>query len=76
MFGIPNHKYVCIEFEIPDNQVLLSDFNAWHYVLNNSWNDDSKNEEEWEKMQDNFDKLDGETKTKIKRKKLAKKCLI
>ena len=72
MFGIPNQKYACIEFEIPDNQVLLSDFNAWHYVLNNSWNDDSKNEEEWEKMQDDFDKLDGETKQKLREKSWQK----
>lgn len=25
---------VRIEFEIPDDQVLLSDFESWHYVLN------------------------------------------
>lgn len=26
---------VCIEVDIPDSQVLLSDFDAWHCVLNN-----------------------------------------
>lgn len=28
---------VCIELEIPDNQVVLSDFTAWHFVLNKSY---------------------------------------
>lgn len=50
-------KSVCIELEIPDNQVLLSDFDEWHYVLNNWYNDASKSEEEWEKMQEHFNKL-------------------
>ena len=26
---------VCIEVDIPDSQVLLSDFDRWHFVLNN-----------------------------------------
>ena len=26
---------VCLKLEIPDNQVLLSDFENWHFVLNN-----------------------------------------
>lgn len=71
-FGIPNKSYVCIEFEISDKDVLLSDYNAWHYVLNNSWNDDSTNEEEWEKMQDEFDKLDEKTKQKLREKSWQK----
>lgn len=28
-------KAVCLTVEIPDNKVLLSDFDAWHCVLNN-----------------------------------------
>lgn len=28
---------ICIEFEVPDNRVLLSDFDAWHCVLNGSF---------------------------------------
>ena len=26
---------VCLTVDIPDNKVLLSDFDAWHCVLNN-----------------------------------------
>lgn len=34
-YGNGGEKYACIEIEIPDNQVLLSDFDVWHIVLNN-----------------------------------------
>lgn len=50
-------KSVCIEIEIPDNQVLLSDFDAWHFVLNHSWLDNSTSEEEYDKNQIWFDSL-------------------
>lgn len=46
--GLPGVKYVCIELEIPDNQVLLSDFDQWHCVLNDIYNNPGKTEEEWE----------------------------
>ena len=32
--GKKGPKMVCIELEIPDNEVVLSDFDSWHYVLN------------------------------------------
>ncbi len=33
--GPGNEEYTCIEFEIPDDQVLLSDFDAWCVILSN-----------------------------------------
>ena len=33
-YGPGNEQYACIELEIPDDQVLLSDFDTWHCVLN------------------------------------------
>ena len=48
-------KYVWIELEVPIKEVLLSDYNAWHYVLNKWYLDDSKNEEEWTKIQEEYD---------------------
>jgi hypothetical protein len=30
-------KMVCIELEIPDEKVLLSDFDLWHFPLNDWW---------------------------------------
>lgn len=65
-FGYKGEKSVCIELEVPDNEVLLSDFNAWHYVLNSCWYDDSKNEEEWEQLHDWFDNLPGEEREKLR----------
>lgn len=44
--GIPGKQMACIELEIPGNKVLLSDFDLWHYVLNNWYIGDSTNEEE------------------------------
>lgn len=32
--GSPGEKLVCILLEVPDDQVLLSDFHTWHFVLN------------------------------------------
>lgn len=44
-------KAVCMEIEIPDNKALLSDLDAWHYVLNNWYIGNSQNDEEWEREQ-------------------------
>ncbi|MEW3584057.1 DUF3841 domain-containing protein, partial [[Clostridium] symbiosum] len=41
-------KCVCIEFEIDDNKVLLSDFDGWHFVLSNGYYDQSGSEDEAE----------------------------
>lgn len=60
--GIPGIRYACIEFEIPDEYVLLSDYNNWHYVLNKSWFDDSRNEDEFDELHEWFDSLDEATR--------------
>ena len=39
---------VQIEFEIEDSEVLLSDFDDWHFVLNNDYI--STNEEDYDKF--------------------------
>lgn len=64
--GNKGEKSVCIEIEIPENRVVLSDYDAWHYVLNNWYFDNSNNEEEWEKAHKNFDRLDKDKREKIK----------
>lgn len=64
--GTKGEKSVCIEIEIPNNQVVLTDYDAWHYVLNNWYFDNSTCEEEWEKLHNKFDKLSNE-KQKIVR---------
>lgn len=37
VYGKKDEWYVCIEIEIPDEEVVLSDFESWHFVLNNSY---------------------------------------
>lgn len=50
-YGKPGKQMVCMRLEIPDNKVLLSDFDLWHYVLNNWYLGDSTNvtelDDEW-----------------------------
>ena len=48
---------ICIELEIPDNQVLLSDYTAFHNVLNNWYFDDGMSEAEWSEKQTAYTKL-------------------
>ena len=65
-------KCVCLELELPDSDVLLSDFDLWHFVLNNWWIDDSKNEDEWDKNQDWFNTLSYEKQEELKKKSWEK----
>ena len=66
--GNKGEKSVCIEIEIPDNEVLLHDYDAWHYVLNNWWYDGSFSERDWEKKHNWFDKLSNEEKEILTKK--------
>ena len=61
-FGTRGDKLVCMEIDIPDNQVVLSDFDAWHFVLNKIYLDDSTNETEWNANNAAFDALPPEQK--------------
>ncbi len=61
-------KSVCIEIEIPDNQVVLTDFDSWHYVLNEWYYDGSTCEKEWELLRSRYDGLSSE-KQKVLREK-------
>ena len=65
-YDTPGTRCVCIELEIPDNEVLLSDYDLWHYVLNKWWIDDSTCEEEWDRNQDWFDSLSVDYREKLK----------
>lgn len=65
--GEKGKKSVCLELEIPDEEVLLSDFTAWHYVLNNMWFDDSEDEDEWKKLILWYDSLEVEERDRLRR---------
>lgn len=60
---------VVLEIEIPDIDVLLSDEENWHYVLNDWYlHDVSDNEGKWEKTDMWFDGLPPDTKDSVKQK--------
>ena len=57
-------ELVCMEIEIPDEDVILTDFDSWHYVLNNWHHNYAKNEEEWDKIDEWIESLPPEEKQK------------
>jgi len=65
--GRRGERMVCIELEIPNFQVLLSDYNLWHFVLNDMWIDESRCEEEWEEMHNWYDMQPVEVQELLKR---------
>lgn len=57
---------VCIEIEIPDSQVVLSDFTAWHFVLNKSYlNQKCYSEEIFDRDQAWLDSLSPQDRHKV-----------
>ena len=54
-YGSGDEEYTCIEFELPDNQVLLSDFDAWCIILNDGLPGES--EAESDRMDAYYDTL-------------------
>ena len=65
-------EMVCIELEIPDEDVLLSDEVMWHIVLNNGYYGNSSDEAEYEKDKKWFDSLSAQKQNEIKRKSWEK----
>ena len=59
---------VCIEFEIPDDEVLLSGFVEWHSVLNDGYYIDAVDDKEWERLYAEYDRLPVNKKEEVKRK--------
>lgn len=57
---------VCIEIEIPESQVLLSDFEGWHFVLNDWFYSDATSQEEWDRKEQWFDDLNANQQQRIK----------
>ncbi|WP_458407641.1 DUF3841 domain-containing protein [Anaerotignum sp.] len=60
MFRNFKGSYVCIELEIPDDEVLLSDYDAWHMVLNDQYIDFSFSEDEYNRAIAYFESLSKE----------------
>ena len=72
--GGPGEKYACILLEVPDREVLLSDFGAWHFVLNN-W-PISETEEEADRLDAFLDSISEAEKKAFLAKNWEKICDI
>lgn len=57
---------VCIELDIPDEKVLLSDFDAWHFVLNDLYYSNATNDAEWERQAEWFSSLSEKEQEQVK----------
>lgn len=65
IYGNRGEKYACFELEIPDSEVLLSDYDAWHWVLNNCYyNHNCISEEQFLKDEEMLKELDNKKKQK------------
>lgn len=59
-WGEKGAPIVLLTIDVPENQVLLSDFDSWHYVLNNleiADPDDEEAESSKEKKQHSWEKI-------------------
>lgn len=59
---------VCIELEISEKKVLLSDFEAWHFVLNDWYYSPATSEEEWNQRDEWFERLSEKEQRRVKLK--------
>lgn len=67
---------VCMEIEIPNDIVLLSNEDSWHIVLNNAYYSDYVNEQEAERTDAWFDSLPQKEQTAVKMKSWEKIFII
>ncbi len=65
-YGKRGEEAACIEIDIPDNEVVLTDFDEWHTILNDSYSDDTYTEEDWDAAHDWFDSLSVDKQREVK----------
>ena len=64
-FGCDEERFACIEIEIPDREVLLSDFDAWYIILSNGLLSDT---EEDRRLEAQYEALSPSEKRRMKEK--------
>ena len=64
--GIKGEQMVCFEIDIPDNEVVLSDEEAWHFVMNDWYISSATDEAAFEKDILWFDSLPDNKKQEVK----------
>ena len=60
--------YACIEIDIPEENILLSDEENWHFVLNDWFYSGAKSEEEYDRLEAEYNGLPEEEKSKAREK--------
>lgn len=55
--GEPKKKNACIELDIDDRRVVLSDFGNWNIILNGGYVDETNTEEGWNRLHNYLDSL-------------------
>ena len=64
--GYDGEKFVCLEIEVPDEQVLLSDFDLWSLILLDSIITETEEEEKTEEREEEKEEFDPSKKPKPK----------
>lgn len=64
--------HVLMELEIPDDDILLSDYDTWHIVLNNGYYGDATDEASYDKEMAWFDALPMDKQKKLREKSWEK----
>ena len=64
--GVPGKKYACIEFEISEKDTLLSDFDLWHFVLNDMWLTTCSSEKEFDEKYEKYKLLSPKEQKTVK----------
>ena len=64
-FRYENEDMVCIELSVPDGEILLSDEENWHFVLNDSYFNCARNDREYDEAEEMYEAL-----TKTERQQL------
>lgn len=63
--GGPGEEFILFELEIPDDRLVLTEYDTWHYVLNKWFYCRVKDEEDFRSRNDWFDALPPEEKEKV-----------
>lgn len=61
LFRYSDKPHVLMELELPEDRVLLSDYIAWHIVLNQGYYGNAENDSEFEQEMNEFDMLPQDT---------------
>lgn len=65
-YGNRGEQLVCIELDIPDDEVVLSDFDLWWFCISDCWVSDATSDKEWDERDAWFDSLSKEEQERLK----------